>query len=105
MMELKPCPFCGGRATTSMLRNEEMQESIWQVICLKSLCAIFPANTKTEQEAISAWNRRANVGISCSQCKHAEERNGKRSWAYICNLKHRSRHATDSCELAERRGE
>lgn len=55
MAELKPCPFCGGRA---MLINLPYSRKIF-VKCEEQCCEqnlIY----KTREEAIEAWNRRAN---------------------------------------------
>lgn len=56
MDELKPCPFCGGKAK---IRSEKY----WQPNVRRNvICTNCFANTgwyKTEDEAIEAWNRRA----------------------------------------------
>ena len=50
--ELKPCPFCGCEAvTTTSILDEHY------VICTNCTCA-GPGGW-SEQEAIEAWNRRA----------------------------------------------
>lgn len=52
MPELKPCPFCGGKARL------DRYEHFYRV-----LCTDCPASTEwlySEQEAIEAWNRRVN---------------------------------------------
>ena len=63
MAELKSCPFCGGEAYLF-----EASESVWDlkphdftVICRTCRAGIhryFP----TKEEAIEAWNRRADNG-------------------------------------------
>lgn len=60
MIELEPCPFCGGEAT---LENYGRLNSIYKisanhdVICpLKK--AMWAAYFSSEKEAIEAWNRR-----------------------------------------------
>jgi Lar family restriction alleviation protein len=70
--ELKPCPFCGGKACIRFCRHtytiptyavETGEEEYWVVRCEK--CSIqYPAwgHPKTEQEAIEIWNRRADDG-------------------------------------------
>ena len=55
-MELKPCPFCGGKAVC-------YQESgRWLVECaITNACDIHPeADAETKEEATKKWNRRAN---------------------------------------------
>ena len=55
MMELKPCPFCGGEAIKSAF--------CWANIADESTveCTVCGARTKVlkTEEAIEAWNRRA----------------------------------------------
>jgi Lar family restriction alleviation protein len=49
--ELKPCPFCGGRA--------EIQRGAYTqyVMCLK--CEVMGPNLSSDEELSDAWNRRA----------------------------------------------
>lgn len=49
--ELKPCPFCGGYATS----GENVYRK-YQVICRK--CLATSITSINENEAIDAWNRR-----------------------------------------------
>lgn len=52
--ELKPCPFCGGKARVKC----SIKEDLWGVACYKCECC-----TKvffSEEEAVEAWNRRVN---------------------------------------------
>jgi len=49
MEELKPCPFCGGKAVI-------LKENMYSVRC--NSCFIGTDFCFTEQEAITAWNRR-----------------------------------------------
>ena len=56
MSELKPCPFCGGNASVR-------KESMWYEVC----CDDCPCNVgrcwfAKREEAIEAWNRRAEDG-------------------------------------------
>ncbi len=59
MAELKPCPFCGGEADCSknVLHNNQYE---WAVECIE--CGAFTDCFATEEEAIEAWNRRADNG-------------------------------------------
>ena len=50
--ELKPCPFCGGKA--KLFGTES--NGIFYVKCLE--CDV-DSNFDTDEEAIAAWNRRA----------------------------------------------
>lgn len=62
--ELKPCPFCGGPAETSRgLHNYDMW-GIWCPDCKISVCALYPS----EQDAIDAWNRRAERTCRMVDC-------------------------------------
>ena len=57
MSELKPCPFCGN---TPMLRNDAGE---WRVECSGPECDCLPSTWwyESEEEAIEAWNRRAEA--------------------------------------------
>ncbi len=55
MAELKPCPFCGGEAEITIL--EPLGNIV--VICKNEDCNAYRPR-KTEEEAIAAWNRRAD---------------------------------------------
>ncbi len=61
MAEFKPCPFCGSKATLHERTNGK-----FYVDCAMQLgfCAVMPSTWeyKTEEEAIEAWNRRADNG-------------------------------------------
>ena len=57
MDEVKPCPFCGGEA---LLINMKYSKKIF-VKC-KDHCCEQDLIYKTEEEAIEAWNRRAEDG-------------------------------------------
>ena len=53
-VELKPCPFCGGKA--EMLNYSDNE---WLVHC--TVCdGMVERWRETEHEAIEQWNRRAN---------------------------------------------
>jgi Lar family restriction alleviation protein len=64
--ELKPCPFCGGKAVTHACAElcNEMAKIIYDgkygVHCRSCGVATLPNNS--ESEAIEAWNRRAEDG-------------------------------------------
>lgn len=49
--ELKPCPFCGGKAII-----DGCDDGQWIVICKE--CATSIGYNETKQEAIDAWNWR-----------------------------------------------
>lgn len=53
--ELKPCPFCGAHAT-------KYDEDSWRTATKHVLCTVCPASVgpcDTYDEAIAAWNKRA----------------------------------------------
>ena len=58
MAELKPCPFCGGKAQI------EKNEDFVDVSCKDMFCRGWTSclEYKTKQQAIEAWNRRAEDG-------------------------------------------
>lgn len=55
MAELKPCPFCGGKAFIDryMQPHEE-----WRVRCLECSARVGRYAGLNKKEAITAWNRR-----------------------------------------------
>lgn len=65
MTELKPCPFCGGKA-----RFNEFEASgkyMCAVVCDTKGCRVNVCNTlhvwNTKEEAIEAWNRRTEQKV------------------------------------------
>lgn len=57
MMELKPCPFCGSKASL----NEKHETGTWIVECTNSTCPasyMIGWDYDTPIDAIEAWNRR-----------------------------------------------
>lgn len=63
MQELKPCPFCGGQARIGYAINDYNR---WGVSCQNCGCSVEVEDWKgvddTEENAIAAWNRRADNG-------------------------------------------
>jgi len=75
MIELKKCPFCGGKAYTFHIpdNNEEEQKlhpkwrwnnaGMWVVGCHEDMCMGSINNVTmifvTEEQAAEAWNKRA----------------------------------------------
>lgn len=62
-MELKPCPFCGCEVVdTTFMFPEPDEEVDWKMI-YSMMCDECHACTSwftTKEEAIAAWNRRAD---------------------------------------------
>lgn len=61
--ELKPCPFCGGKATVLRDYIESDDETIYEDFSVAHWCDLMTHRVrtkkfKTESDAISAWNRR-----------------------------------------------
>ena len=62
MAELKPCPFCGGKAFLSeYLYSCEPGRCTTQFVEFNG-CHTTTYEYNTEEEAIEAWNRRAEDG-------------------------------------------
>lgn len=53
MTKLKPCPFCGGEASTYVAYDDN-----YYVCCDECGCGLPVYNT--EEEAIEAWNKRVS---------------------------------------------
>ena len=63
--ELKPCPFCGGGANLNSDTNGLNQKIFWvECAMTKSICKVIPTTWryKTKEDAIEAWNERADNG-------------------------------------------
>lgn len=58
--ELKPCPFCGEKADYS----QSVNMGGWKVLCER--CGGQTRFFRTPEQAIEAWNRRAD--ITCGTC-------------------------------------
>ena len=63
MNELKPCPFCGGKA--DMITNDgrtKAEKLRYHPCCHNQQCIMFVGGIwfNTEKEAIEAWNRRSD---------------------------------------------
>ena len=59
MTELKKCPFCGGEANIESYDPYDGYQGdcmVWRVKCLECKAII---QRRTKEEAIEAWNRRA----------------------------------------------
>lgn len=59
MAELKPCPFCGGKAD---IRDFTIIDSDPEIDIFCTNCGGQTFVYKTKAEAIEAWNRRADNG-------------------------------------------
>ena len=63
MVELKPCPFCGGHAFVDVFMDVEYVN-----VCHDSMCIVKPSTAISAIEElplkfqIKAWNRRAEDG-------------------------------------------
>lgn len=66
MAEPKPCPFCGRRAVVMRDYIEDSGYTVWETFHVLHWCDVFISQLRTrdyptEQEAIDAWNRRADA--------------------------------------------
>ena len=61
-IELKPCPFCGGKGDTYKKIDHWTRSTgnvyKWGAMCKETFCALIPAEYNTEQEAVEKWNNR-----------------------------------------------
>ncbi len=68
MAELKPCPFCGGEAkivfTAEVYNIDDVKKKFGYVRCGKDYpnCCVIQDNEIDLDQAIEAWNRRAEDG-------------------------------------------
>ena len=53
-VDLKRCPFCGGEAEVTLFLGNYI------VACKGCPGSTFPCKGMTEEEAVEAWNRRAD---------------------------------------------
>ena len=93
MSELLPCPFCGGEAET--LTAESMHGGyLFGIMC--SDCRSRGDVYTTEDEAIAAWNSRAermchNISTTssfrCSECDATDLDFDKPSYCHGCGAK------------------
>lgn len=74
VIELKPCPFCGGKAEiktdTRFPRYGKYADqavTAYEVCCTNTECIIYNADNKyflSAEEAVKAWNNRSHGWIS-----------------------------------------
>ena len=57
MKDIKPCPFCGGKAFLGQYQTNFFA-TLYAVRCED--CNSVGKSCKTEEEAAEAWNRRVN---------------------------------------------
>lgn len=57
-MELKPCPFCGGKA---IFCGGSLQDNNRVYISCENYC-VEQCHIRNKEEAIEEWNRRAEDG-------------------------------------------
>lgn len=60
MAELKPCPFCGGKAKLRGFSYGGDEPLTFDVICID--CIAQTDEFDTEEKAKAAWERRADNG-------------------------------------------
>ena len=59
MTDLKPCPFCGGKA--KLMHYKVKNDDWWYVACSHCEIAMDPLMwniNRTKEEAVGIWNRR-----------------------------------------------
>jgi Lar family restriction alleviation protein len=62
MLELKPCPFCGGKPKVYDIYKKHVDadtRKVWKVMCGARVdCCALLNDFDTPEEAADAWNRR-----------------------------------------------
>ncbi len=96
MSELKPCPFCGGKAI--IRHNEDFNtyypECETGADCLG--CCFDEASFPTEQETLEAWNTRPqNDGLCEEGYDLASELDEVCIWSYNSDWQNRPHYDTD----------
>lgn len=74
MLELKSCPHCNGNGRIVSVSG--FKSDRYRAVCEE--CGASTRECETEQEAVSAWNRRADGWIP------VDERLPEKSGEYIC---------------------
>ena len=70
MQELKPCPCCGSSNGLYVLQEDKYGE--WSVFCDMCKTSLHNENyCETRDEAVSAWNRRAERTCRVQPARHA----------------------------------
>lgn len=59
MNELKPCPFCGGKA--KVIRSHVCLDNKYYAVCENDNCqAAICVDSETREKAIELWNKRVS---------------------------------------------
>ena len=81
-MKLKPCPFCGGEATTSHGVDDDTLEQFFFVSC--EYCGSrtrkfhrYRYGEEYERKAIEAWNRREPIDKIVEQLEEQKDKHEK----------------------------
>ena len=57
MNELKPCPFCDGKAERDIEEEpDELNDAAYSIVC--SVFGIIQPTYYNKEDAVKAWNRR-----------------------------------------------
>lgn len=94
LVELKPCPFCGGKALR-FKRDKAYYGESYFIGCKNANCNVRPHTDSYDRQcdATKAWNRRANEKKEiCKNCKDfIQTQIGQRGAIYgSCKLKNTS---------------
>lgn len=60
MEKLKPCPFCGSKAKICGHPKFRNAPDYYDIECTNLKCGVIMLTDLNAQEAIKAWNRRAD---------------------------------------------
>lgn len=61
--ELKPCPFCGGKAERHTIEDEEPSNAGGDVICCSRCGASSHVEFGRKENLVSVWNTRADTAL------------------------------------------
>lgn len=86
--ELKPCPFCGGKALTHEIFSDGFFD--WCRVECKPCGVMMTVPRETGNEGINAWNKRINNELNKIYCKRYKQNHPEKIKEY--KRKYRDEH-------------